>query len=46
MRTAEETRSFEESLLRLAQLAKNRVRLEDFTGKDRYNLLDLFVNNE
>ena len=46
MRTAEETRSFEESLLRLAQLAKNRVRFEDFTGKDRYNLLNLFVNNE
>lgn len=32
--------------MRLAQLAKNRVRLEDFTSKDKYHLLDLFVNNE
>ena len=33
-------------MLRLAQLAKGRVRMIDFTNKDKYNLLDLFVNNE
>ncbi len=33
-------------MLRLAQLAKGRVRMVDFTNKDKYNLLDLFVNNE
>jgi hypothetical protein len=34
------------SLLKLAQLAKNRVKINEFTSKDRANLLDLFVNNE
>ena len=33
-------------MLKLAQLAKNRVKINDFTNKDRGNLLDLFVNNE
>jgi hypothetical protein len=32
--------------LKLAALAKNKVKLNDFTNKDRGNLLDLFVNNE
>jgi hypothetical protein len=32
--------------LKLASLAKNRVKISDFTSKDRENLLDLFVNNE
>jgi len=32
--------------LKLASLAKNRVKLGDFTGRDKSNLLDLFVNNE
>ena len=27
-------------------MAKSRVRLVDFTAKDKYHLLDLFVNNE
>lgn len=44
--TVQEAKDFEESLLRLAQLAKNRVKLIDFTQKDKYHLLDLFVNNE
>lgn len=44
--TVQEAKDFEESLLRLAQLAKSRVRLLDFTQKDKYHLLDLFVNNE
>lgn len=33
-------------MLKLAQLAKNRVKVLDFTSKDKANLLDLFVNNE
>ena len=41
-----EAAEFEESLLRLAQFAKNRIKLSDFTGRDKINILDLFVNNE
>jgi hypothetical protein len=37
---------FELSLAKLADLAKGRVKFEEFTGNDRNNLLDLFVNNE
>ena len=33
-------------MLKLAQLAKSRVKLTDFTVRDKCNLLDLFVNNE
>lgn len=45
-KNSDEAREFEESLLRLAQLAKNKVKLSDFTVRDKCNLLDLFVNNE
>ena len=45
-KNSEEAREFEESLLKLAQLAKNRIKISDFTTRDRCNLLDLFVNNE
>jgi hypothetical protein len=45
-KNSEEAREFEESLLRLAQLAKNKIKLADFTVRDKCNLLDLFVNNE
>ena len=37
---------FEETLSKLADLAKNRVKFEEFTSADRSHLLDLFVNNE
>ena len=37
---------FEETLSKLAELAKGRVKFEEFTQIDRNNLLDLFVNNE
>ena len=37
---------FEETLSKLADLAKGRVKFEEFTQADRHNLLDLFVNNE
>eukprot|EP00347_Sterkiella_histriomuscorum_P023615 403333985 len=45
-KNSEEAREFEESLLRLASLAKNRIKITDFTVRDKCNLLDLFVNNE
>mgnify|MGYP001587413553 CR=1 FL=1 len=37
---------FEETLLKLANLTKDKIKMSDFTQRDRYNLLDLFVNNE
>ena len=43
---AEGTHEFEETLSKLADLAKGRVKFEEFTQADRHNLLDLFVNNE
>ena len=43
---SEEAQEFEESLLKLANLAKDRVKFSEFTTQDRNNLLDLFVNNE
>lgn len=45
-KSSDEAKEFEESLLRLAQLAKNRVKVSDFTSKDKAHILDLFVNNE
>ena len=44
--TAEGNQEFEETLSKLAELAKGRVKFEEFTQVDRNNLLDLFVNNE
>lgn len=44
--TVSQAQEFEDSLMRLAQLAKNKVKFEDFLAQDKYNLLDLFVNNE
>jgi hypothetical protein len=40
------SKEFEESLMRLASFAKGRIKYEDFTSKDKFNILDLFVNNE
>ncbi len=37
---------FEETLNKLADLAKGRVKFEEFTQQDSVRLLDLFVNNE
>ena len=31
---------------KLADLAKKKVSLEDFNAKDRFSLLELFVNTE
>ena len=46
LRKEQEAREFEESLLRLAALAKHKIKFADLTATDKYNLLDLFVNNE
>ena len=43
---SDNAREFEETLSKLADLAKNRVKFEEFTSADRSHLLDLFVNNE
>lgn len=32
--------------MKLANLAKSRIKQSDFTLRDRCNMLDLFVNNE
>jgi hypothetical protein len=45
-RSPEADLEFELSLAKLADLAKGRVKFEEFTANDRNNLLDLFVNNE
>ncbi len=42
----EASKEFEDSLMKLASFAKGRVKYEDFTNKDKFNILDLFVNNE
>lgn len=32
--------------MRVVQFTKKKVKIEDFTQHDKFNLLDLFVNNE
>jgi hypothetical protein len=44
--STEEAKYFEESLLKLAQLARGKIKMSDFTPQDKNSLLDLFVNNE
>jgi hypothetical protein len=44
--TDQEAQDFEESLYKLAQLSRKKVKIEDFTARDRFIILDLFVNNE
>jgi hypothetical protein len=44
--TLETQKDFETTLDKLADMAKGRVKVEEFTLNDRINLLDLFVNNE
>ena len=42
----ETTQDFEATLIKLADMAKGRVKIDEFTAIDRNLLLDLFVNNE
>ena len=42
----DQTVQFEESLLKLSDLNRGKIKLEDFSQRDKYHLLDLFVNNE
>jgi len=37
---------FDATLDKLADMAKGKVRIDEFTSNDKVNLLDLFVNNE
>ncbi len=32
--------------MKLAQMAKGKVNYSDFLAKDKFNMIDLFVNNE
>ena len=43
---SDEAKEFEASLIKLAELAKNKVTLSDFSPADKTHILDLFVNNE
>ena len=42
----ENNKDFESTLDKLADLAKERVKVEEFTTNDRLNLLEMFINNE
>jgi hypothetical protein len=42
----DEEANFEETILKLVDFAKTKVKYEDFTSIDKQNLIDLFVNNE
>ena len=42
----EDAKRFEEALSKLVNFAKNKIKFEDFTSVDKYQLLSLFVNNE
>ena len=42
----EASKEFEDSLMKLASFAKGRIKYEDFTPRDKFNIMDLFVNNE
>ena len=39
-------REFDESLSKLALLAKKKVKIADFTNADKTNIIDLLVNDE
>lgn len=43
---SEEAREFEESILKLVNYAKGRVKYEEFTNVDKFHLMELFVTNE
>lgn len=43
---SEEARQFEESILKLVNYAKGKVKYEEFTNVDKFHLMELFVTNE
>lgn len=45
-RINEEELEFDLTISKLADLAKGRVKFEEFTSSDRNHLIELFVNNE
>lgn len=36
----------EETLVKLVDFAKAKVKFDEFTSEDKFNLLELFINNE
>lgn len=36
----------DETLHKLSEMAKDKVKISDFTSNDKANLLEIFVNNE
>lgn len=42
----QEQANLEETILKLVKHARSKVKFEDFTSVDRFNMIDLFVNNE
>ena len=45
-KAANNDKEFEDSLLKLKMYAREKIKYSDFTLQDRYNILDMFVNNE
>jgi len=41
-----ERTKLEDTILKLMNSARHKIKLSDFTKQDKYNLIDLFVNNE
>lgn len=42
----QEAKEFEDTLVKLSDQVKGKVKLSEFGPRDKMNLLDLFVNNE
>lgn len=43
---SQQTLEFEQTLIKLHDLQKGRLKINEFSQRDKYHLLDLFVNNE
>lgn len=41
-----EDKDFENSLIKLTKLGQKKVKFNDFTAIDKFNMLDLFVSNQ
>ena len=44
--TKEDDEMFEEAVVKLVNYAKGKIKYEDFTHMDKYNLVELFVTND
>jgi len=43
---SKEARTFEDSVMKLVQYSRGRVKFEDFTSSDKFHMMELFVTNE